>query len=145
INFAFSQVKIGDNPSVINSESVLELESTDKVLVITRVTNSQMNAIRPLAGGMVYNRDRQCVFQYNGNNWISLCEGSGSTGREIKSTVDNNDGTFTIIYSDDTSFTSSDLTGPQGEVGPQGPIGLTGPEGPQGPQGEKGDQGDVGP
>lgn len=35
----------------------------------------------------------------------------------IQSTVDNNDGTFTLNYTDNTSFTTSDLTGPAGPEG----------------------------
>jgi hypothetical protein len=58
----------------------------------------------------------------------------GADGNGIESTIDNEDGTFTLIFDDGTSFTTSDFTGPQGDVGPQGDIGLTGPEGPQGPQ-----------
>ena len=46
---------------------------------------------------------------------------SGDDGVGILSTTDNNDGTFTILYTDGTTFTSSDLTGPQGPVGPEGP------------------------
>lgn len=77
----------------------------------------------------------------------------GNEGVGVQSTVDNSDGTFTIIYTDGSSFTSSDLTGPQGiqgiqgPIGPQGLTGLTGPAGPQGPigpQGAIGPQGDIG-
>ncbi|MFM7618758.1 MAG: tail fiber domain-containing protein, partial [Bacteroidota bacterium] len=67
--------------------------------------------------------------------------------------VDNGDGTFTLNYTDGTSFTTIDLTGPQGATGstgatgaagaagaagPQGPIGLTGATGATGPQGPAG-------
>ncbi len=88
---------------------------------------------------------------------------AGIDGTGIASTVDNGDGTFTLNYSDGTSFTTIDLTGPQGAAGangqdgapgiqgPQGPIGLTGatgatgPAGPQGPIGLTGDTGATGP
>lgn len=69
----FSQVKIGNNPSVIHSNSILELESTDKVLVISRMTTTQMNAIQPLKGALVYNTDQDCVYMYDGSSWRSLC------------------------------------------------------------------------
>jgi len=90
----------------------------------------------------------------------------GDTGVGVESTVDNGNGTFTVNYTDGTSFTTSDFTGPQGvqgiqgiegiqgetgpqgATGPQGPAGAdstvagpTGPTGPQGPQGEQGPQG----
>ena len=48
-----AQVKIGDNPNLIDNSSVLELESIDKAFVLTRVTTAQMNAITPLNGALV--------------------------------------------------------------------------------------------
>ncbi|MEX0811037.1 MAG: hypothetical protein WD048_02395 [Chitinophagales bacterium] len=42
---------------------------------------------------------------------------AGVDGVGVVSTIDNGDGTFTINYSDNTSFTSGDLTGPQGPTG----------------------------
>lgn len=44
----------------------------------------------------------------------------GPQGNGIASTVDNGDGTFTIIYDDGTDFTTDDLTGPQGPPGQDG-------------------------
>ncbi|WP_417799584.1 hypothetical protein [Tenacibaculum sp.] len=69
----FSQVKVGENPSSIDSNSILELESPDKVLVISRMTNAQMSAIQPLRGALVFNTDENCVFMYDGSTWRSLC------------------------------------------------------------------------
>ncbi len=75
----FSQVKIGENVDLINSNSILELESSEKAFVLTRVNTTQMNLISPLEGAMVYNTDSQCIFQYNGTIWESLCNnGSGN-------------------------------------------------------------------
>lgn len=47
----------------------------------------------------------------------------GENGVGIVSTVDNGDGTFTITYTDGTTFTTSDLTGPTGATGATGPAG----------------------
>jgi uncharacterized protein (TIGR02145 family) len=63
----------------------------------------------------------------------------------IISTVDNGNGTLTLNYSNGTSFTTGNLTGPTGPVGPQGQIGLTGPQGPAGPTGATGPIGATGP
>ena len=41
----------------------------------------------------------------------------GTDGNGIASTTDNNDGTFTLTYTDGSTFTTSDLTGPQGTQG----------------------------
>lgn len=79
----YSQVKIGDNPSQIHGNSILELESTDKVLVISRVTNTQMTAIKPLRGALVYNIDEECVFMYSGTNWRSLCNSGTLSGTKV--------------------------------------------------------------
>jgi len=76
INDVGAQIKIGDNPSVIDPGSVLELESTDLVLVITRVNTQQMNALSPMAGALVYNTELGCVHSFNGVNWVNLCNDS---------------------------------------------------------------------
>jgi len=54
---------------------------------------------------------------------------SGADGVGITSTVDNGDGTFTLNYSDGSSFTTSNLTGPSGASGPQGIAGTNGTNG----------------
>ncbi|WP_273567797.1 bZIP transcription factor [Maribacter halichondriae] len=75
----FGQVKIGDNPQAIDPGSVLELESSERVLVITRVSTAEMNAITPLQGALVYNTDLQCVHYFNGTAWVNLCGEGGAT------------------------------------------------------------------
>ena len=74
---SYGQVKIGTQPETINPSSLLELESTNQVLVISRVNTAQMNAIMPLEGAMVYNTDAQCLHYYNGVEWINICEAFG--------------------------------------------------------------------
>ena len=63
---------------------------------------------------------------------------TGATGNGIASTTDNGDGTFTFTYDDGSTFTTSDLTGPQGTQGPQGIQGIQGPVGPTGATGATG-------
>ena len=48
---------------------------------------------------------------------LSSLSTSGTNGVGVTNTINNGDGTFTINYSDGTSFTSSDLTGPPGNDG----------------------------
>lgn len=62
----------------------------------------------------------------------------GTPGTGIEGIEDNGDGTFTLILTDGSSFTTDDLTGPTGEPGP---TGQTGPQGPPGPTGEMGPAG----
>lgn len=97
----FSQVKIGENPSIIEPNSILELESNNKVLVITRISTSEMNAISPLRGALIYNTDEECVFVYDGTLWKSLCETSSITSGVTVTTsntapINNNTGDFWI-------------------------------------------------
>ncbi|NNF19451.1 MAG: hypothetical protein HKN61_06705, partial [Flavobacteriaceae bacterium] len=72
-----AQIKIGENPQNIHPASVLELESNNRALVITRVNTQEMNAIVPLQGAMVYNNDTQCIHFYDGNGWLNLCDALG--------------------------------------------------------------------
>ena len=72
----------------------------------------------------------------------------GNDGVGVFSTVDNGDGTFTITYTDESFFTTSDLTGPQGpkgDTGTAGSPGADGKNGTNGVDGAKGDTGDIGP
>ncbi len=71
---SYAQVKIGDDINTIDAASVLELQSSTKTLVLTRVTNAEMLAIRPLHGALIYNTDTQCVHYFDGTNWFNLCE-----------------------------------------------------------------------
>ena len=119
------QVKIGDDVSTIHPFSLLELESTTKALIISRLSNSQMLAMTPLEGALVFNTDTKCLHMYNGLNWQNLCSKT-STSLSI---VDNADGSFTLNASDGTSYTSPNLIGPKGDQGEPGPQGEIGPPG----------------
>ena len=46
----FAQVKIGDNPTTINAGSVLELESTNKALLLPRIALTNTTTWAPLLG-----------------------------------------------------------------------------------------------
>ncbi|RXM41758.1 hypothetical protein BOW55_21075, partial [Flavobacterium sp. YO12] len=62
----------------------------------------------------------------------------------MTTTVDNGNGTFTITYTDGTTFTTSNLTGPKGTDGAKGETGATGPQGIAGVKGDTGAQGPQG-
>jgi len=72
--FLVAQVKIGDNPNSIHPNSILEMEGSDKALVLTRLSQAQMMGIQPLTGALVYNTDVQCIHYYDGAAWINLCD-----------------------------------------------------------------------
>ncbi|KSA11646.1 beta strand repeat-containing protein [Maribacter dokdonensis] len=88
-----AQVKIGQNPNTIHSASIVELESTDKAFVLTRLSTAQMQAITPLNGAVVYNTDTQCVHYFNGTVWTNLCDGINTNDFSF---TDNGDGTITL-------------------------------------------------
>jgi microcystin-dependent protein len=74
------------------------------------------------------------------NNCCEITLLKGKDGKGIIATINNGDGTYTFTYSDGTTFTTGNLTGP---AGPTGPTGATGPQGPIGPQGPAGPTGVV--
>src|SRR5690606_16997624 len=69
-----AQIKIGDAPQTILPGSLLELQSNDKTLVITRVNTAQMDLITASEGALVYNTDIGCVHYYNGTEWVNICD-----------------------------------------------------------------------
>jgi hypothetical protein len=80
---AKAQIKFGDNPGNINGKAVLELESTDKGLLIPRMTTLQRTGLGAGAtedGIMVYDTDVNCTFVFRADSsattaggWQSLC------------------------------------------------------------------------
>ncbi|NDV15395.1 hypothetical protein GO009_05090 [Muricauda sp. TY007] len=108
INSLSAQVKIGDNPQNLDPSSILELQSTSRVLVITRVTDAQMNNISPLQGAVVYNTDQECLHYYNGTEWINICEAldnsfTTSTRADSLRQIDPNARDNTIIITETTN------------------------------------------
>ena len=111
VHLTYGQVKIGANIDTIDGSSLVELESDSKVFVVTRVSTSQMNTIIPLNGGLVYNTDDDCLFQYRNNAWQSLCV-NVAADETLTTISDNNDGTFTYINETATNvaITKANLT-----------------------------------
>ncbi|WP_298115580.1 hypothetical protein [Flavobacterium sp.] len=68
---SYGQVKIGDNPTTINPSSALEVESTNKALLITRVDNTSL-VTNPVNGMMVYDKSSQCIRSFENGKW-STC------------------------------------------------------------------------
>lgn len=101
----YAQVKIGETPQNLNSSSILELESTDKVFVLTRVSSMQMNAISPLQGALVYNIDQKCIYQFDGTKWKSLCENSASGDAITSVSLDQTTNILTLLLNSGTTRT----------------------------------------
>ncbi|MBS9463273.1 hypothetical protein KIM67_12715, partial [Flagellimonas sp. 389] len=109
------QIKIGENPQTLDPASVLELESTSRVLVITRLTDTQMNNITPLRGALVYNTDEECIHYYDGIQWVNICEAldnSFTTTTEAIFNTASMDNTVVVTQVDDNyNFEVNLITG----------------------------------
>ena len=91
-SFIWGQVKIGDNVEVLNPAAILELEATDKGLLLPRLTNEQRDSIElneASEGLLIFNVDTKEI-QYlkrhsspikNGKMTISFTWESPSNGR----------------------------------------------------------------
>lgn len=89
---AKAQIKVGNNINTINPAALIEMESTSKGLLISRMTAAQMNAIAsPPIGLMVYNTDANCFFYYSGTAWTSLCVtfSGAAAGGDLSGTFPN--------------------------------------------------------
>ena len=57
-----------------DASAVLDIESTDKGLLIPRMTNAQISAIASSAVGLqVYRLDDKCLHLFNGIKWLMDC------------------------------------------------------------------------
>ena len=74
---AFAQVKVGDNPTNVNSSAMFEIESTTKGLLIPRMSTGERNAINAPANGlMIFNTTTNAQEINTGTSaapvWIAL-------------------------------------------------------------------------
>lgn len=102
---AKAQVKIGDNPSTIGNNSLLELESSNKALVITRVANTAA-VTTPINGMIIYDLSSNCFKGYQNGVW-SGCGFTSPAINSISCTPDFNPSTGAsgIAYSGTTTAT----------------------------------------
>ena len=57
-----------------DASAVLDIQSTDKGLLIPRMTNAQISAIAsPAVGLQVYSLDDKCIHRFNGIKWLMDC------------------------------------------------------------------------
>jgi hypothetical protein len=78
VGSAYAQIKLGNNPGVLDPKALLELESTTKGLLMPRMNTTQQNTITAPDGMMIYNTDSSCICVRGGGVWRSLCaDGNG--------------------------------------------------------------------
>lgn len=75
---AKAQLKVGDNPTTINSSAILEIESTSKGLLLPRMTSGQRDAIlSPTAGLLIYNTTTKALEIANSSSqWVNSSTGT---------------------------------------------------------------------
>ena len=68
-----AQVAINSNGETANISAMLDVSSTDKGILIPRMTLSQMNSIvSPAQGLMVFITSNNCLYSYDGAGWVKL-------------------------------------------------------------------------
>jgi hypothetical protein len=66
------QAQQGIGTSNPHSSSILDVSSTDKGVLIPRLTQTQMeNLSNPVAGLQIYNTTKNCLYTYSGSAWFS--------------------------------------------------------------------------
>lgn len=98
--YGFSQIKVGENPQQIDASSILELESSNRALVLTRITDAEMNSFTPLNGALVYNTDAKCIFVFEGAIWKSLCNSEINVSTSATAPINNQVGDVWINTTD---------------------------------------------
>lgn len=107
---AMSQVKIGDNPSTINANSLLELESTNKGFLPPRIALNDKSSISPLTGtvpsGMlVYSSGGTLAdgyYYWNGTSWRLVATANLNTVSKTASA--------TLLKTETMVLASNDIT-----------------------------------
>ena len=119
---ASAQVKIGNNPTVVTPGALLDLESTDKALLLPRVATTSAIAI-PVDGMLVYDISSHCVKSYENNAWSTClsygeaipqgivvnCPTSALNGSYYQNAATGSGTTFTLVYMNN-SFTPQQIS-----------------------------------
>lgn len=160
---AIAQNNVGIGITNPDPSSILDLSSTQKGLLVPRMTAvERLSVISPANGLMVYDTDSACFFFYSTANttWRSLCEintgpagATGATGAQGIQGATGVAGTTGATGLQGNTGAQGltgatglpGVTGPTGNIGAQGMAGATGPQGIQGVTGATGPTGPLGP
>jgi hypothetical protein len=109
-----AQVKIGDNVTTLNANSLLELEATNKGVLFPRVALTGTTAFAPLsahvAGMTVYNTATTGdvtpgMYTNSGSAWVKLVPSYQNITGKVTTIISS---TYTVSASDYTIITNSD-------------------------------------
>jgi hypothetical protein len=141
--YAFAQNNVGIGITNPDPSAILELSSTQKGMLVPRITSVQRTAIAAPANALlVFDTDSGCFFYYS-TQWISLCKLSGPAGATGSTGAQGNTGPTGDTGPQGLQGTTGNTgaQGIQGLTGPTGAQGITGPTGDTGPQGIQGNTG----
>ena len=138
VNLYAQNSNVGIGTNLPDASAILELQSTDKGILIPRTDTSLVTA--PATGLLIYEIGDNTFYYFDGTFWrpFGLAGPQGLMGATGPSGLTGLTGT--------TGPTGpSGLTGLTGTTGPTGPSGLTGLTGTTGPTGPSGQIGVTGP
>ena len=138
-NAQSQNVSINTTGNLPDNSAILDVSSTDKGVLIPRMTTAQRTLIlSPAKGLLVYDTNFDEFWYFNGTIWVAF-GGSGIAGPTGPTGAAGMDGL--------TGPTGPTGAGVQGPTGPTGIDGTTGPVGPIGPTGAgvQGPTGAIGP
>lgn len=151
-----AQDNVGIGTTTPSANAILDIESTDKGLLIPRLNTLQrtvvLNPIVADEGLVVYDTDLDEFCYWDGTQWICL-PATGSVGPAGPTGADGADGAPGPAGADGAAGPAgaNGSTGPSGPAGPTGAdgangvAGATGPAGPSGADGATGATGPTGP
>jgi len=92
---SYAQVGIGTNTP--NASAMLDVSSSSKGFLLTRMTTLQRNAIlSPAAGLLVFDTDKSTLYLYDGDQWLPLLLGTGTTLTAITATTPSPDDQYGV-------------------------------------------------
>ena len=70
---SYAQVAINTDNAVPDNSAMLDIQSTNKGILIPRMTKSErLSIINPAVGLMVYDTEAKQFYQFNGQNWVAF-------------------------------------------------------------------------
>ncbi len=82
MSFAQTSFKVGNNPTAVSPSTALEVESTNKGVILPRYSTAGLAAIAtPAKGMLVIDTQIRCVKIYTGTSWD--CVGAGYLGNNL--------------------------------------------------------------
>jgi hypothetical protein len=133
-------VSINTTGNLPDNSAILDISSTDKGILIPRMTTTQRTSILlPAKGLLVYDTTKNEFWYFNGTIWITF-GGSGIPGPTGPTGIQGIAG----VTGDTGPQGVQGIAGTTGPIGPSGSIGNTGPAGVQGITGATGTTGIAG-